>query len=323
MKSWPAQTTSTVPGAHALQQSRRRRLPARWWVGYLFMAPALLLFLVLGAYCVTFSFALSFFQWDGFSTTWRWVGLDNFAYFLYGDPATAQVFRDSLLHNIEIAAIVPISSCLVGLALALLLNRSGRISRLFRTLYYLPAITAGVATLYTWQLIYQPGGVLSALLTALHAPNLVPYDGWLGTPSLALPAVMVVMIWSSAPGAMLMYLAGLQTLDKEVLDAAAMDGAGAWPRLRYIIWPLLFPITVILMILGMDVAIQDYGTVYLMTNGGPAGATSLVGLLVFQHATQMGGTDTGLGLGSAMGWTLFLFTFVLAMLNLRLFRAKT
>ncbi len=332
MKSLSARAEAPV---RADARRRPRRLPRRWWVGYLFLAPALALFVVLGLYCVVFSLGLSFVQWDGLSPTWTWVGLDNFTYFLYRDSATADLFRASLLHNFILAAVVPISSCLVGLGLALLLNRSGRVARLFRTIYYLPAICAGVATLYTWQLIYQPGGALDGLFRALHLSGLTPYDGWLGTPQLALPAVMVVLVWggtaagagalTGAPAAMLMYLAGLQTIDREVLEAAQIDGASGWVRLRSIIWPLLFPTTVILMILNLDGVIQDYGTTYLLTNGGPANATSLVGLQVFNYATQIGngGGSGGLGVGAALGWTLALLTFVLAMLNLRLFRSRT
>ena len=323
----PLRTASRDAPLSARVVARRRRLPRGWWVGYLFVAPAVILFLSVGLYTVLYSFALSFFSWDGVSpqfTSWSWVGLDNFASFLRGDGSV--VFYQALLHNAVICLIVPICSCLIGLALALLLNRSGAVAYLFRTVYFLPVISAGVATLYTWQLMYQPGGVIGSILVTLHLGALVPYNGFLGTPGTALTAVIVVMIWGAAPTAMLMYLAGLQTISRDVLEAAQIDGASPWQRARLITWPLLMPVTGLLMILFLNAAIQDYQTVFLLTNGGPANATNLVGLMVFNHATQLGGLSgglSGLGIGSAQGWVLAAITFVIAMVQLRLFRSRT
>jgi ABC-type sugar transport system permease subunit len=322
-------TTATPVDVRADVRSRRRRLPREWLVGYLFVAPAVLLFLLVGLYTVVYSFVLSFFSWDGISpqfTSWVWVGLANFQSFLTSGTDNSSVFYTALEHTLVLCLIVPITSCLIGLALALLLNRSGILASIFRTVYFLPVVSTGVATLYTWQLMYQPGGIISSLLNAVHLQALVPYNGLLGTPDFALPAVMVVMIWSTAPTAMILYLAGLQTIPHEVLAAAEMDGATTWQKMRLIIWPLLLPVTGLLMILFLNQVIQDYQTVFLLTNGGPANATNVVGLMVFGHATQLGGMSGGLsgnGVGSAQGWALALFTAVIALVQLRLFRSRT
>ncbi len=304
-------------------------MPRDWWVGYLFVAPAVLLFLVVGLYTVIYSFVLSFFSWDGISpqfVSWIWVGLANFQSFLTSSSDNTSVFYAALEHNLIICLIVPITSCLIGLGLALLLNRSGAVAYVFRTIYFLPVVSAGIATLYTWQLMYQPGGIISSLFSALHVQSLAPYNGILGTPDLALAAVIVVMIWGTAPTAMIFYLAGLQTISREIMAAAEIDGASGWQRARLITWPLLLPVTGLLMILFLNAAIQDYQTVFLLTNGGPANATNVVGLMVFGHATQLGGMSGGLsgdGVGSAQGWVLALFTAVVALVQLRLFRSRT
>ena len=322
---------SGVPGAPDGAGRRTRRLPRQWWVGYLFVAPAALLFAVVGLYTVFQSLKLCFYSWNGFDPTWTPVGLDNFHQFLGGNSALTEQFDQSLIHNLILCATIPVGSCLIGLGLALLLNRAGPLAYVLRTVYFIPAVAAGVATFYTWQLLYQPFGgslgVIGSLFKAVGLGGLVPYNGFLGDPSTALASLIVVFIWSNAPIAMIMYLAGLQAVPGGVSEAAQIDGASAWDRLRYIVWPLLFPVTSLLVILFLNVAIQDYQTVFVMTNGNPAGATNVVGLMVYNYASANYGGNTrsaaNMGLGSAMGWVLAALTLVVSLINLRVFRSRT
>ena len=323
MKRSPEASAAQLPIAPS-----RRRLERRWWVGYLFIAPAVALFLLVGVYTVYRSLKLCFYSWDGYSATMSWVGLNNFKEFLGANPVATDEFTEALKHNILLCLVVPAASCLIGLALALLLNRSGKVIYLLRTAFFLPVVCGGVATLYTWQLLYQPGGVISNFFSILHLGNLVPYNGFLGDTSTALPSVIVVFIWGSAPLAMLLYLAGLQSISPEVLESAQIDGANAWHRLWLITWPLLYPVTALLVIMFLNTVIQDYQTVFLMTNGNPANATNVVGLMVYNYAQALSNSNGGvtvsggMGTGSAMGWLLALLTFVVAMVNLRVFRAR-
>jgi multiple sugar transport system permease protein len=321
-------TSPSLPLSGPVHRAGFRRLPRHWWTGYLFIAPAVGLFLLVGIYTVYRSLRLAFSSWDGFSPTMTWVGLDNFRQFLGGNPVATDEFKQALVHNVVLCLVVPACSCLIGLGLALMLNRAGMFVYLLRTAYFLPVVCGGVATLYTWQLLYQPGGVIGTLLIKLHLGSLVPYNGFLGDTATALPAVIVVYIWGAAPMAMLMYLAGLQTISPEILEAAEIDGATTWRRLWSITWPLLFPITALLVILFLNTVIQDYITVFLMTNGNPAGATNVVGLMVYNYAQNLsntsGGTTAvgGMGTGAAMGWLLALLTLAVAFVNLRVFRAR-
>jgi multiple sugar transport system permease protein len=321
-------TSPSLPLSGPVHRAGYRRLPRHWWTGYLFVAPAVILFLVIGLYTIYRSLRLAFSSWDGFSPTMTWVGLDNFRQFLGGNSVATDEFTQALMHNVVLCLVVPACSCLIGLGLALLLNRAGIFVYLLRTAYFLPVVCGGVATLYTWQLLYQPGGVIGSLLVKLHLSNLVPYNGFLGDTATALPAVIVVYIWGAAPMAMLLYLAGLQTISPEILEAAEIDGATTWRRLWSITWPLLFPITALLVILFLNTVIQDYITVFLMTNGNPAGATNVVGLMVYNYAQNLsntsGGTTAvgGMGAGAAMGWLLALLTLAVALINLRVFRAR-
>ena len=159
----------------------------------------------------------------------------------------------------------------------------------------------------------------------MHA--LAPYNGLLGTPNLALPAVIVVMIWSTAPTAMILYLAGLQTISRgdtgsggdrwrEHLAAGAVDNLALAPAGDGTVDDICFSIRLSRTIRRCS----------LLTNGGPANATNVVGLMVFGHATQLGGMSGGLsgdGIGSAQGWILALFTALVALVQLRLFRSRT
>lgn len=300
-------------------------------IGFLFILPALLLFLIFGLYTVVFAVILSFFRWNGFGQfsilppacelpECAFVGLKNFQDFLYANPTQSQFFWRAIQNNVIIAIVVTIGTIMIALPLAMALNRAIRGQAVYRTLMLLPMVTAGIAVFYVWSFIYEPDGSLNAILQAVGLGALRARQGWLGEPNTALGALMVVMIWGAVPFAMILYLAGLQTIPKELFDAAAIDGANPWQVIWKVIWPLLRPITVIVVITSFNGAIQGYEQVYLMTNGGPAGHTEVVGLQIFNYGF---GDQRQLGTASAMSWTLFVLAFFVALANLRFFRDQT
>ena len=128
---------------------------------------------------------------------------------------------------------------------------------------------------------------------------------WLGDINTALPALIVITIWAGVPLAMLLYLAGLQTISQEVIEASVVDGANSYHRLRHITWPLLRPITVIIIVISFSAALQGYEMPLLMINGGPTGHTDVVGLLVYKNAFAAAGNTAKMGLASTYGWLLF------------------
>jgi ABC-type sugar transport system permease subunit len=298
--------------------------------GFLFILPAMLIFLVFGLYTVIYSFALSFFRWNGFGVfsilplaceepACAFVGLRNFQEFLYANPTQSQFFWKAFENNIIIAVFVTVGTILIALPLAMALNRAVRGQSLYRTLMLLPMVTAGIAVYYAWSFIYQPIGVLNSILETLGLGALQAKQGWLGQPNTALLSLMIVMIWGAVPSAMILYLAGLQTIERELYEAAIIDGASAWHLLWRITWPLLRPITVIIVITSLNRALQEYEMVYLMTNGSPAGHTEVVGLQIFNYGF---GDQRQLGMASAMSWMLFALAFIVALINMRFFRSK-
>jgi ABC-type sugar transport system permease subunit len=203
----------------------------------------------------------------------------------------------------------------IALPLALALNKATFGSKFVRTLLLLPMATAGIATYYVWKLIYQPTGVLNILLQNIGLAELVAKDGWLGNIHTALAALIVVSIWSGVPFAMILYLAGLQTIPREILESAISDGANSWQQLRYIVWPMLAPITIIVVILNLSGALQGFELPFLMTAGGPAEHTNVIGLMVYMAAFGGWGVPD-LGRASALGWSLFILGVSLSVLSL-------
>jgi ABC-type sugar transport system permease subunit len=299
--------------------------------GFLFVLPAVIIFLVFGLYTVVYSFVLSFFRWNGFGKfsliplaceppACQFAGLDNFAEFLFKEPTMSRFFWLALQHNVIMAVVVTVGTVLVSLPLAIALNRAARGRSVYRTMIMLPMVTAGIAVYYVWSFIYEPDGLLNNVLGALGLNVLQAKQGWLAQPDRALLSLMIVMIWGAVPLATILYLAGLQTIERELYEAATMDGANAWQQLWRITWPLVLPVTVIIVITSINSVLQGYEMVYLMTYGGPAGHTEVVGLQIFKYGF---GDQRQLGMASAMSWVLFALVFVLALLNLRLFRSRT
>jgi ABC-type sugar transport system permease subunit len=299
--------------------------------GFLFIAPAVIIFLIFGLYTVVYSVILSFFRWNGFGRfsilplvceppACQYIGLENFQEFLYKEPTLSRFFWWALYHNVSIAVFVTLGTILIALPLAIALNRALWGQSIYRTLIMLPTVTAGIAVYYVWTFIYEPDGLLNGILKTIGLGLLQAKQGWLGQSDRALPALMVVMIWSAVPMATILYLAGLQTIDRDLYEAAIVDGANAWQLLWRITWPLLYPVTVIIVITSINAALQGYEMVYLMTYGGPAGHTEVVGLQIFKYGF---GDQRQLGMASAMSWALFAVVFVVALFNLRIFRSQT
>ncbi len=295
--------------------------------GFWYVLPAVLLWLFVGLYTVVFSIALAFHKWNGFGKftifpkyfcelpTCRFVGLQNFEKFLTPGLPNFDSFINALGNNFYFMIFGTVGVIALALPLAFALNNAKLGSKLIRTLLLLPMATAGIATYYVWKLIYQPAGVLNLMLEKVGLAAWVVKEGWLGDIHTALGALIGVSIWSGVPFAMILYLAGLQTIPKEILEAAEIDGASSSQRLRYVVWPMLVPITIIVVILNLSSALSGFELPLLMTSGGPTEHTNVVGLLVFVEAFGGWGVPD-LGRASALGWSLFILGVSLSVLSL-------
>lgn len=186
----------------------------------------------------------------------------------------------------------------------------------FRTLFYLPTFTAGVAMMILWQALYNPktGPIDLGLAAIFHAFGIhaTPPE-WLGDVNWAKPALIAMGVWTSIGGMnMLLYLAGLSNLPAELLDAAKVDGAGPWHRFRHVVWPQLAPTTFFITIMAIVGGLQGgFEQARVLTNGGPAGSTTTLSYYIYNKAFQ----DLDMGYAAAISWVLFAIVFVATALN--------
>ncbi|MFI6478525.1 carbohydrate ABC transporter permease [Nonomuraea sp. NPDC050663] len=276
----------------------------RWLTGWAFVTPAVALFLLMGVYTIASGFLLSFAKWNGFTPQWTWVGLKNYADLLYADLTLAPELRRALWNTLQVMVAVPVLTVVVALPLAMMLNSVTRLRALLRSVYFLPYVTSGIAVYYAWRYVLQPDGAINLLLGSLGLGSLAQPQGWLGNPGTAMPTLILILVWSSVPVATLLYLSGLQAIDGNVIEAAQIDGAAPRHVLRHIIWPLLRPITIAIVLLGVRDALHGFQIFLIMTNGGPGGHTDVLGLMTYRLSFMKGLAPT-LGVASALGWLLF------------------
>ncbi len=274
--------------------------------GYLFLAPDLVGTLVFAVGPVLAALGLGLFAWD-ILTPPRFVGLDNYRALLLDDP----VFRQVLVNtSVYVLGSVPLRTAL-ALLLAIALNQQLRGVSLFRAAYFLPTITSAVAAATVWRWIYEPNfGLLNSLLYAIgiqHPPT------WLSSPAWAMPALILLGIWQGLGFQMVIFLAGLQGIPNHLYEAAAIDGAGWWPRFRHITLPLISPTTFFVLIISVIGSYQVFDQAFVLTEGGPGYATTTLVYYIYEYAFQF----FKMGYAAAMAWILFAIVFVLTVLQFR------
>jgi len=271
----------------------------------LFLAPSLVplvLFLVLP---MVSSIGLSFLSWD-LLTRPRWVGLANYQGLLHdGD------FHAALFHTLYfVAGYLPLVFC-GGLLLALALNQRLKGVAWLRTLYFLPVVTSWVVVSLVWKWLLNPQyGIVNRLLDLVGVQG----PGWWLDPHWAMPSIILASAWKDLGFTMVIFLAGLQAIPEEYYEAAALDGAGRWSRFRNITFPLLSPASFFVVVISLINNIQVFDQVWVMTQGGPAGSTSVVVQQIVQNAFSYG----RMGYAAAMSWVLFGAILIVTAVQLRL-----
>lgn len=305
--------------------------------GYLFIMPNFLGFLVFTSVPVLASFYLSFHKWDILSPR-QYVGMDNFAKLVgcrrelvtvpvEGKPGMTEsvskiVPRDPMFwqysfNTLFLMASIPVN-ILASLGLALLLSRRMRGVVLFRTVFFLPSITVGVALYMLWRWIYNPDfGLLNAAISKICYVVHLPYHRieWLTSTRWAKPALMLMTTWTTVGGrTMILYLAALQTIPRELYEAAQIDGSTASQRFCHITWPMLMPTTFFVFIMSLISGFQGgFEAQYIMTQGGPAGSTTGIAYYIYITAFQW----FHMGYAAAVAWVLFVIIFVLTLVTWR------
>lgn len=272
-----------------------------------FLTPHLVLFVPFLLLPIGGVLVMSGFDWNLLGG-YHFVGLSNYAELLEDRD-----FWRALLHTIAYAAAIVPATMAIGLALAVALNERIRGRNLFRAAIYLPTVISGVASGIIAAWIFQGNyGVLNAVLAAVGWPRLP----WLSSTTLALPSVILSSLWLRIGLCMVIYLAALQDVPRDQMDAAALDGASAWNRFRHVAWPVLAPATTFLLVTNLIYSLHVFDLVYVMTEGGPAGSTTMLVQYLYEAAFY----ENRLGYGSAIG--VVLMTLLIALTSVLLWRRR-
>lgn len=273
----------------------------------LFLAPSLIPLVLFTVGPMVASVGLSLLEWNLLKPP-VFVGLDNYERLL-GDADFHAAIGHTLVY---IAGYLPLV-LVAGLFVALALNQRLRGLALIRTAYFLPVVTSWVVVALMWRWLLDPKvGIVN------HALGLIGVDGpgWYTDPVWAMPSVIIASAWKDLGFVMVILLAGLQSIPEEYYEAASVDGAGRWARFRHITLPLLTPSLFFVVVISLINNLQVFDQVWVMTKGGPAGATSVVVSQIVTNAFSYG----QMGYAAAMSWLFFMLLLVITIIQFRLQR---
>ncbi|WP_328806379.1 carbohydrate ABC transporter permease [Streptacidiphilus fuscans] len=315
----PPPTDSAAPDrAHGWRRLRgvlrarsRRRASSDAAAAYAFLAPAIIGFAVFVVYPLIRSGYFALTRYNGLTPP-QFVGLGNFRRLFSTDPS----FWPSVRATVELVVLYVPFSLVLGLALAVFCNQRLRGVRLVRTLCYLPVVLPVVATITLWKFVFDPQvGLANEVLKWLHLPTSM----WLSSSSMALPSIVIVMLWGVG-STMIIFLAALQAVPTELYEAARIDGAGSVAVFFRITLPLIRPIMVLQLVLQLTTALQTFNQPKILSdggNGGPGFSTDTLMLSIYNHAFPNLGGLPQLGYASAQVWVLFLVIVVLVAASAR------
>lgn len=293
------------------KRRRRKRLTPPVVFAWLVMLPLIAWQVIFTGIPLVIAFIQSLQTGDLVAPVHPFVGLQNYQYALTEDPTFVATVVNTLIFAVATVLIGNAAS----LALALLVGRVGRFAGLFRTIFYLPGVTTAVAIVAIWKWIYDTNqGVLNQILARVGLPG----QDWLGNTNLALPSIIGMSIWWGIGGGMLIYLAGLQGVDKTLYEAAKIDGAGAPRLLWHITLPQLRPVLVFQTVIGIIGGMQVFTQPYLLTQGGPIDATRSMVEYMYETAFK----DGNFGYAAAISFLLFGIVLVLVLAELWLVRGR-
>jgi raffinose/stachyose/melibiose transport system permease protein len=277
-------------------------------VPWLIAAPAVAALFAFHFVPVGFGSYYAFTKWNGLTHA-AWVGLANFR-----EVAADRTARGALAHTLELGGCFVVGSNAIGLGLALALNRAVKTRNLLRSLFFAPLAVSPLAIAYLWQWIFDYDGVLNRLLVDVGLASW--RHNWLGETSTALWTILVVMIWQYSGLAMVLFLAGLQSISDDVYEATLVDGASAWFRLRRVVLPLLAPALTVSATLTLIIGMRVFDQVLALTGGGPVDATETLATQVYKQTF----IALRYGYGAALALLLTALIVVIAVTQLALLR---
>jgi multiple sugar transport system permease protein/raffinose/stachyose/melibiose transport system permease protein len=305
-----AEPAADAPARPRGPERRGRSRLSRLNPAYLFVAPALLLAAVFIVWPIVQSGWMSLHDWTIGETSHKWLGFGNYTE-LFGDSR----FWNALKVTLVYAFFVVVGQVAIGLALAQWLRRTTWYTMLLRSAFFFPTIASLAVTGIVWKFLLDPQvGLVDGWLGKFG----VSAQAWLQDTHLALPALIAVGIWKNFGFSMIVLLAGVQGVRKELLEAATLDGAGAIARFRHVTLPALRPAILFTVVIGTVNALQLFDLTYVMTDGGPLFHTESIVMYLYQR----GFVDFRLGYASAIAWVLFLIIIAVSVVQLRMLRYR-
>jgi multiple sugar transport system permease protein len=268
----------------------------------LFASPWLIGLAVFFAYPIIASLYFSFCSYDAVRPP-HFIGFANYHELFFGDD----LFWKALWNTVYMVVLGLPIGLIASLGIALMLNQKLKGMAIYRTIYYLPSIVPVVATSILWMWLLNSD--IGLINEALQRAGISHPPAWLNDPAWAKPALILMGLWG-AGGSMVIYLASLQDVPVSLYEAASLDGAGRWHQLRHVTLPMISPIILFNLIMGLIGQFQYFTQVYIMTNGGPEDSTQFYALHLFNRAFY----DFKMGYASAMAWVLFVITMVCAII---------
>ncbi len=277
---------------------------------YFFLTPALVLYAIFFVFPFFFSIYISFSDWNLISNEKTFVGLENYIH-VFKDVVFWKAVKNTITY---VLVTVPIS-VLLGLIYAVLIESAGRARNIYRFLFFIPVVLSVAATSLSFSLMYSPqSGLINQFL------HFIGIDGpsWLQQQNTALLSIMIVGIWQSFGYNVILYIAGLKRVDKELYEAAEIDGASKWNQFVHITFPMLSPVHLFVFVVTMIYSFQVFSTVQIMTMGGPNNSTNVLVFYVYQEAFQFFST----GYASAAASILFIIVLILTIIQVNLIKSK-
>ncbi|MFN8441664.1 MAG: sugar ABC transporter permease [Caldilineaceae bacterium] len=296
-------TSTAAPTRKRTYSAMRRREAIEGW---LYLSPWIIGFIVFVAGPLLASLVLSFTKYNVLRPP-QFIGLKNYIFAFVSDP----LFVPSLGRSFYYAALSVPLSMIGSLIVAILLNQKLRATTMWRTFYFLPTLTPLIAASLLWRWMLNPDvGLVNYLLGLVGIPG----PGWLSSTSWAVPSLVLIGLWASVGGSrMIIFLAGLQDVPKELLESAEIDGAGSWTKFWNITLPLISPTIFFNLVLGIIFALRTFEIAFIATNGGPAQATWFLPLHIYQNAF----VSFDMGYASALSWLFLIIISVLTYIQFR------
>jgi len=272
-------------------------------IGYSFLAPALILFALLNIYPTIYSFILSFHKWNGLDPHMDFVGISN-----YLEIFKDKIFHKALLNTAFFSVFTVVVQSFLALLLAVFIEnvRQKKLRAFFRITYYFPAIISPVVVALIWGWMFHPyNGALNNILNTTFF--------WLSDKRTVMPAILIANLWQWTGYNALIFSAGLQSVPKEIYEAADIDGANAWNKFWHVTIPSLKPVASVVIVTTLINGIKVFGLVQVMTAGGPNHLSEVMTTWLYKNAFGLG----RLGYASAMGYVMTFISFILTFIYLK------